>query len=83
MEFAIICLSSLWGLSLWYLRCNALAARQLEDMAALIAEQDDFVPLFRQYWQVSYDKHVWALFFFCDPWKLYSREIQNIMRGSE
>lgn len=87
MEFyqiALLLFFTLLQLSaIWYLRCYALAAKQLEDMAALIAEQDDFVMLFRLYWKVSYDKHVWALFFFRDPWKLYSKEIQDIMRGKD
>ena len=85
MEFyqiALLALITLFHLSLiWYVRCINLTSRHLEDMAALIAEQDDFVILFRQYWKVSYDKHVLALFFFRDPWKLYSKEIQDIMRG--
>lgn len=83
MEFAIISLYVLCFLALWYLRCMKLAALSLDLLADLIAEQDDFVMLFRQYWKVSYDKHVWALFFFRDPWKLYSKEIQDIMKGKD
>lgn len=85
----IIFLIALVGLvsAVWDGYCNEKTLNHRIDCLARICftsiDAESYWRLRALYDKVSYDKHVWALFFFRDPWKLYSQEIQDIMRGKD
>lgn len=62
----------------WAFICNERTYRQRMFMIDMRPSgTPEYWTISRQWWAVSYDRHLWSLFFFKDPLKLYGEETQK------
>jgi hypothetical protein len=68
----------------WALICNSRTSRQRGELADWVfADSEHWVERLALYNAVSYDRHMWALQTFRNPWKLYGEEIEKLMADAE
>lgn len=66
--------------SVWCLGQNSQTLRdRLSIINAISPGSPRFWELWRQFSGVTYGEHLSARIFLCDPWKLYTEEIRNLI----
>lgn len=70
----IVCVVVIFTLLAWFDHCNDKTLRQRSSIIKNIPS-DDFFEKMDRFRQVTYNQHLWALFFFRDPYKLYDHSI--------
>lgn len=73
----VICGAALIG-CFWGYHCNELTYAQRQHLIETIFDNDRWRVLMRHYEEVSYDRHMWVLFFARDARKLYSTELRRV-----
>lgn len=65
----------------WLFRCNDRTSEQREAIIYSLVGSSDFGAAFAAFEAVSYDRHLWSLFFLRDPMPLYGPLIREAMAG--
>jgi hypothetical protein len=65
--------------SVWGLVCNNRTYDQRVDMVSSIYEQENYKYYEAMYNEVDYEQHMYRLFFFRNPYKLYDSKLQVLV----